>query len=234
VGNGGAGVFFLGGSNNAVGGTAAGAGNLIAGNAGDGVTIFGPSTRGNRVQGNKIGTDSTGTLGVGNGGNGVALTGGSNNNTVGGTAPGAGNTIAFNVLDGVLIDLGTGNAVLRNAIFANGGQGIELLHGGNNDQPAPVLTSASSAGGVLTVQGTFSGRPATTYTLEFYANGDPSSPGQGERFFAAVTVTTDAGGNAGFTLSLAIDVPPGAFLTATATDPNDNTSAFSQPVAVTG
>jgi hypothetical protein len=30
------------------------------------------------------------------------------------------------------------------------------------------------------------------------------------------------------------EVAPGEFLTATATDPGNNTSAFSQPVAVTG
>jgi hypothetical protein len=221
-------------AHNLIGGISPAARNVISGNARHGISIAGSRASGNRVQGNDIGTDATGRVALGNGGNGVALAGGANDNTIGGTAPGAANAIAFNVLDGVLIDTGTGNAVLRNAIFANGGQGIELLHGGNNDQPAPVLTAASSGGGVLTVQGTFTGRPSTPYTLEFFANPDPSSPGQGQRFFASVTVTTDAGGNASFTLSLVIDVAPGEFLTATATDPANNTSAFSPAVAVTG
>jgi hypothetical protein len=227
----GTGVEIAFGPNNLIGGTTAAARNVISGNRGAGVLV---TTSGNQVQGNSIGTDSTGTLALGNGGTGVALTGGANNNAVGGTAPGAANTIACNGGDGVLVDVGTGNAILRNAIFANRGLGIELLHDGNNNQPAPVLTSASSGGGVLTVQGTFTGRPSTTYTLEFFANGDPSSPGQGERFFAALTVTTDAGGHATFTLGLVIHVAPGESLTATATDPANNTSAFSQPVEVTG
>ena len=50
-------------TNNLVGGTAAGAGNVISGNQ-RGITLFSP---GNTVQGNFIGTDPTGTKSVGNG-----------------------------------------------------------------------------------------------------------------------------------------------------------------------
>src|SRR5262249_27485838 len=146
-----------------LGGTAAGAGNLVSGNTSYGLDIFAGNN--NQVQGNAIGTDATASQPLGNG-TGVFIQG-SAGNLLRGAAAGAGNASAVNQGGGVLVDgfLGqaTGNAILRNAIFANAGLGIELRNGGNNNQPAPVLTSATSAGGVLTVQGTYTGRPSTTY-----------------------------------------------------------------------
>jgi hypothetical protein len=63
-GNGANGVSIFQGSNNAIGGTMAGQGNLIAGNSGDGVTIIGSNpdnpVTGNLVQGDFIGTDRLG------------------------------------------------------------------------------------------------------------------------------------------------------------------------------
>jgi hypothetical protein len=57
---------------------------------------------GNTIQGNFIGTDATGTLNLGNAGTGVRL-GNVTGNTVGGTGPAAGNTIAFNDGSGVFV-----------------------------------------------------------------------------------------------------------------------------------
>jgi hypothetical protein len=88
-------------SNNMIGGTAAGAGNVISGNLGDGVFIADGSS-GNWVQGNSIGTDASGTVNLGNANNGVRLLD-AFGNTVGGTTDGAGNRIAFNSNDGVLV-----------------------------------------------------------------------------------------------------------------------------------
>jgi hypothetical protein len=156
----------------------------------------------------------------------------SSNNVVGGTAAGAGNTIAFNQGDGVLVQGSSGNAILRNAILGNGRLGIEL-QGGNHNQPAPTVTSATSAGGVLTVQGTLQGLPSTTYTVELFAN-SAGGPAQGERFLASLTVATAADGSAAFTVSLALAVDPGDSVTATATDPGNNTSPFSNAAVVTG
>jgi titin len=211
-------------TNNTVGGITPGACNLISGNQGEGVYIQGGS---NLVQGNRIGTDATGSQPLGNR-TGVSVTG--SNNSIGGAAEGAGNTIAYNGDDGVLVDSGTGNAVLGNAIFGNGGLGIRLLNGGNHDQPAPALTSATAEGGALTVAGTLQAGPSTTYTVELFA----SSAGQGGRFLGSLSVTTDADGLATFALTFAAGVEPGEFLTATATDPGNDTSMFSVPVEVTG
>jgi large repetitive protein len=88
--NGGTGVELVSGTNgNTIGGTTAGAGNLISGNLGGGV-LLGSSTFFNRVEGNLIGTDVTGTRALGNALFGVGILNGTAN-TVGGTGPGAGN-----------------------------------------------------------------------------------------------------------------------------------------------
>lgn len=112
-------------SNNVVGGTVAGARNVISGNSGGGVGIgsgtfeanANPSD--NRIQGNFIGTDVTGTQDLGNGGSGVQITHNqgdpltgtvAGNNVVGGTTPEARNVISCNNLGGVTISFsGTGN-----------------------------------------------------------------------------------------------------------------------------
>jgi titin len=231
LGNGGSGVRILAGAgNNTIGGTTAEAGNLISGNGLDGVTITNAGTAGNQIQGNRIGTDLSGTLNLGNGGNGVAVTGGAHDNGIGGTALGAGNIIGFNGNDGVLINSGADNGILHNSIFDNANLGIELLNGGNNNHPAPQLTSAVAGCGVTTVRGVLAAQASTLYTLEFFV---ADSSGQGQQFLGSVTVTTDENGLAVFSVDLAGEQPPGQPVTATATDPSNNTSAFCQPVVVT-
>src|SRR5262249_26552620 len=71
-------------SNNVIGGTAAGARNVISGNA-NGLRIAGLDATGNLVQGNFIGTDPSGTGSVPNS-FGISLS--APNNTIGGTAAG--------------------------------------------------------------------------------------------------------------------------------------------------
>ena len=153
-------------TNNTIGGTAAGARNVLSGNNGEGVRITGAGTTGNVVQGNFIGTNAAGTAGIANSRQGVWIDNAAANNTIGGTAAGAGNTIAYNTLDGVALSsiAGTGNAVLGNAIFSNGGLGIDLLDDnvtGNDGaktagQPNllmdfPVVQTASLNGTTLTL-----------------------------------------------------------------------------------
>ena len=86
---------------------------------------------GNLVQGNYIGTKANGTEALGND-VGVSFSNGASDNTIGGTANGAGNTIAFNNNDGIYaISLTTtGNAFLGNSLFSNGELGIDLINDG--------------------------------------------------------------------------------------------------------
>jgi titin len=229
LGNGEGGVLLNGGShNNTVGGSAAGAGNLISANRGHGV-LLADGAAGNLILGNVIGTDLSGTLALGNGGDGVAVVASSSNLV-------AGNVIAFNGNDGVLVDTGTGNGILGNAIFGHPGLGIELANGGNNGQPFPTLTSAITDGARLTIQGTFSGAPDTALTLEFFANASPNASGYGEGaiYLGSRTVVTDDLGNATFAFVFAAAVDPSDCVSATATDPGNNTSQFSLCVGLTG
>ncbi len=220
---------------NTIGETMPGAGNLISGNREDGIAVSGNGLIGDRVQGNYIGTDRTGAGALGNGGDGVFLRG-QWNNAVGGTAAGAGNVIAFNGGDGVKIRDPLNNPVLENSITANGRLGIELLLGGNNEEPFPVLTAAVSNQGTVTISGTLSSVPDTVFRLEFFSNRacDPSGFGEGESWVGAGEVATDDNGTADFSVTFPVDVAPGWFLAATATDSSGNTSPFSRCQAVTG
>lgn len=82
-------------TSNTIGGSATGAGNVISGNAGCGVCIAN-SASSNVVQGNLIGTNASGSGSIANTDDGVQIHSGANDNTIGGVAPGQGNTIAFN------------------------------------------------------------------------------------------------------------------------------------------
>ena len=233
---------------NTIGGTTAGARNVLSGNGGSGVRITAAGTSNNVVQGNLIGLDSSGTGNVGNGADGVAITLGALNNTIGGTTPAAGNTIAYNVLNGVDILSGAGNPILSNIIFRNqvlgidlGGDGVTLNtpgspHTGPNDrQNFPVLTRATTNATDTVIVGTLDAAPGTVFTVQFYGDpaADPSGHGQGKLFLGQLTnVVTNTDGFASLTASLPTLVPPGQFVTATATDPGGNTSEFSQDVQV--
>ncbi len=245
LGNLGAGVFIWSVTGNLIGGTTAAARNIISGNGqGNGRFVYPPGTlsgvvmlggSGNVVAGNYLGTDVTGVHALGNHDAGVFVstvngTGGKGN-TVGGTAPGAGNLVADNGVDGVRVNAGTGNAIQQNSIFANGGLGIDLQGGGNNSQPAPILTSAISSNGSITIGGTMTGAANTSYTLDFFSN--PSGTNQGKTFLSFITVTTDATGTATFTATFALTLAPGQVITTTATDPFNDTSMFSNGEVVT-
>ena len=146
---------------------------------------------------------------------------------------------------------GDRHVILMNSIHSNSGLGIKLGGGLiptpndpgdsdagiNNLQNFPVLNSITSAGGSTTIAGTLDSTPSTTFRIEFFANAapDPSSFGEGETFLGFADVTTDAGGIATFATTLpGITVGPTQFVTSTATDPNGNTSEFSQLVADLG
>ena len=177
------------------------------------------------MQGNFIGTQANGTSALGNGQQGVILTGGASQNTIGGSVAGARNIIAFNSADGVFVQSGVSDLISRDSIFSNAGLGIDLdgFTHANNSLAAPVLTAAMNPGTGTTVLGTYQGAANTKYVLEFFSD---VAAGQGQTFLGSITVTTDATGKATFSKLLAA-VPVGQFITATATDPFNDTSEFS-------
>jgi parallel beta-helix repeat protein len=102
-----------------IGGTAPGAGNLIAGNNRFGVALIN-STQGSVVQGNLIGLDATGSYAVGN--NWGIVVGNSDFNQIGGTTAAARNVISGNASFGIeLGDPRGGNVIQGNYIGTNAG-----------------------------------------------------------------------------------------------------------------
>jgi titin len=218
------------------------AGNTLSGNA-SGVEIFGPGATGNEVQGNFIGTNASIASGLGNSGFGVFIN--APGNFVGGTVSGSGNTIAFNGQEGVVIagNASTGNRILRNSIFSNGGLGINLIGGTQNTagatandakdpdigpntlQNKPVLTSLSG----LTIEGKLNSTPNKTFTIQFFAN---TSGNEAASFLGQRNVTTNANGNVNFTFTATVGPIGTQNVTATATR-GGNTSEFSAPRTAT-
>ncbi|MCA9119060.1 MAG: DUF4347 domain-containing protein, partial [Planctomycetales bacterium] len=77
---------------NTIGGTTAGARNIISANGGEGIKIDASTL--NVVQGNYIGLGSDGSTSLGNAFDGIHIASGATNNTIGGTAAGARNVIS--------------------------------------------------------------------------------------------------------------------------------------------
>jgi hypothetical protein len=146
-----------------------------------------------------------------------------------------GNTITFSGLDGVQVDHTSSSAILGNSIHDSGGLGIELTDGGNNNQAFPDLTSATLTNTGTVIKGTLTSTPDTAFTLEFFATDvcNPSGYGEGQYWLGDATVVTDASGQASFTVTVGA-TSPRQFIAATATDPMNDTSAFSACVQVTG
>jgi hypothetical protein len=169
-GNGGDGVHVLPtSSQNQIGLNPTGAsgkvGNVISGNAGNGIELSGSSL--NTIAANRIGTNAAGTSAIANGQDGIAITAGSNRNEIGGTefvdsatgqannptgskgtvtpvfvVPPQGNLISGNGGDGVLINEGSQDNVLNgnfigtaadgNSPLGNAGDGVWINNSANN------------------------------------------------------------------------------------------------------
>jgi hypothetical protein len=148
---------------------------------------------------------------------------------------------------------GTGHDIGPNSIFSNDGLGIDIVDNANNDlgpngegpntndggtandadtgpnnlQNFPVITSAttSSSTGETTIDAFLDTAPGTQYTIRFYAN--PRDTGEGKTFIGSLQVTTNDTGFVSINDFIATSaVPVGQSITATATDPNGNTSEF--------
>jgi hypothetical protein len=198
--------ILVGSSQVAIGGIAPGEGNVIAFNGGAGVWVAyaGPSAvQQNPIRGNAI---------YGNG-----------------TRSG---TNGFSSL-GIDLDNNTGAA---------GGLTINDMGdpdtGPNALQNFPLIESAapSLVGGGTTISGSLNSLPNTTYAIDFYSNPAcvrrPQGFLQGETYLGSEDVTTDGSGNASIDVVLPVAIEPGERVSATATDPQGNTSEFSQRIVV--
>ena len=246
------------GTNHLIGGSAPGDGNVIA--AADfyqGIVLGGS---GHVVYGNFVGTDVSGTRDLGNRRIGINVsgtditiggTGPGQGNTVAfnGATSGSG---------GIWVS-GQHVRIRGNRIYANYGTtfntglGIDLAVGsvggmtpnddGDSDagpnavQNYPLLITAAPAipaGSGTHVAGILNSIPSTTFDVDFYSNPGcaprPQEVLEGETYIGSTQVTTDGNGDAAFDLTLPTTVEAGARITATATDPDGNTSEFSQRI----
>jgi len=229
LGNTGVGIFLTSSKATTVGGSTAAARNVISGNSSHGIEVSSSPTGGHRVQGNHIGVGSDGVTLLGNGGAGVRIA--ASDAIIGGKNAGEGNVIAGNAGDGIAVTTGNGNLFYRNSIFGNGGLGIDLEDDGvtlNDDNDGdgganyrtnfPVLTSVVTSGGTTRINGSIDWyNGGTTIYIEFFANdaADASGHGEGKTYLGAVQVTSDASGNASFSIDVS-GVSIGQWVTAVA------------------
>ena len=241
------------GSNNTIGGSSSGAGNVMAYSQFTGLSLrFGAD--GNTVQGNYIGTNAHGAD-LGNGTLGIEIYR-SSDNVVGygyGTTDlttGGANVVASNADEGIHVvgSASTGNALRGNSIYGNGEIGIDLNNDGvtandfgdtdtgeNNLQNFPEIDQSQSqfneSTGNVEVRYKVDANPGdATYDVkvDFYVI-DSASSGEGKTYVGTDTYPQV---NAGAFRSVAFAPPTGVTVTrsdqivATATDANGNTSEF--------
>ncbi len=199
---------------NTIGGSKAGARNIISANDSTGVMIQNSGTDNNVVRGNYIGSDVNGTGNIGNAFSGVIVHDDASMNSI------RGNSIFANLSLG--IDLGWDGVTPNDSDDADSGP--------NNLQNYPVISLFET--GATRVAGNLNSLPDSIFEIDFFANAsaDPSGFGEGERFLGTTTVTTDSFGDTSFDLAISVATTAGEFVTATATDPNGSTSEFSASI----
>ena len=245
--NGFAGINVAGPENVTIGGTSAGQGNVISGNAYRGIHVGngsgGVPPSQITIQGNSIGTS------VGNGNAGISVVAGTDI-IIGGTDAVSENVITGNGIGpfaspgGVQVfSTGTQAAIRRNSISDNVGPGIDIGPlgmtandpgdadtGANGLQNYPIV--AGIATGLTGELDVFLSTAPGVYTIRVYTNTacDPSGYGEGKQFLLETSLTTNAGGLGN--VLVPTPLTPGQILTATATDTSGNTSEFSQCTTV--
>ena len=230
-------------SQTTIGGTTAAERNVTTGSI-YGISLYNSSS--NQITGNYVGPQAEGAKVIGNN-TGIAISGASNDNKVGGTTPSSANVIAWNTAGIFVSPQSVNNAILGNSIHDNSlYPAIDLYNGAyavtpNDDntgdadtganklQNFPVVTSVVSNGGMTTIGGTLDSAFNTEFRIEFFANQacHKNGFGEGETYLGFTNVTTDANGKGSFSLAVPNANFAGSVFSATATDPNGNTSEFS-------
>ena len=218
--------------NTTIGGTVAGASNMVSGNTGCGILVDGADTTGTVIEGNLIGVDLTGTGPLPNTTDGIRVANFATDVRIGDDLASAANVIAHNGSQGVAIKAGTDDVVvLSNSIHSNGVLGIDIDPVGINPNDVgdpdvgpndllnfPVTISAEEAGGTVVVYFDLD-VPAGTYRVEMFTNpggADPSGSGEGEVLVDANVVVHTGSGAESF--KTAFSGALGDVVTATATN----------------
>jgi hypothetical protein len=232
-------------------------GNLLSGNAAAaGIRLAFTTVAGTVVRGNRIGSDVFGTSAIPNR-EGIDIVAAATGTIIGGTDFQAGNLIFGNTRAGIRITpnaLGAAapldNLISGNSIYNNGMLAVSFSEvsttpvpndacdgddGSNHLQNFPVLTSATEDTGAVRVQGTLNSVANQSYNIEFFANDacDGSGSGEGQYYMGSATVATDGSCVAPIDVTLFRTFTNTVYITATATDADNNTSEFSPCVTFT-
>ncbi len=193
--------IFLSTGSQVIGGLGAGEGNVIAFNGWVGILVTDFAQK-NPIRGNRIFNNGNGGVGP----NGTALA----------------------------IDLGNGSTPTGQNPNDLGDADSGTIQFGNDFQNFPLITSAVPEGGGTRVIGTLNSLSSTTFDLDFYANpacrARPRALLQAETYIGSTQVTTDGSGNASFNVLLPTPIAAGAPVTATATNPEGDTSELWQEI----
>lgn len=226
--------------------------NLISANDSAGLSL-GIAARAAIVQGNLIGTQRDGVSPLGNGADGVFVTG-SREHLIGGEHAGQGNVIAFNRGNGVslmpigALDLIPRNVrILRNSITRNDRLGIDLgADGSTKNDPAPDadgganrlqnkprVLSAVVSGRRTTITGNLTSRRQRAYRLELFQS--EAGDREGRTFLGYATIRTGSNGKSNWTFRVNGRLAVGTIITATVTDVDRrDTSEFGPAMRVSG
>jgi CSLREA domain-containing protein len=245
----GTGMVLVGTTGTLIGGDGAGEGNLISGNTGIGISLGEKLTdSGTIIYGNTLGLNSAGAP-LGNGNYNI-WSGGHGDVQIGGASYGMGNIIAYSPKAGIHIQ-SQHNTIRGNSIYSNAGLGIAFFEydvtlpndvgdadvGGNDFLNFPVLVSATYAGNRLYISATYNSLPvARVMEFDFYSSSecDPNGYGEGEKYESGTIASTNSAGNLTLNYSYITNaIIAGRTLTLTATDPDGNTSQFSNCLMVT-
>jgi hypothetical protein len=138
------------------------------------------------------------------------------------------------------------NMLYQNAIYANGGLGIDLGNDGvdindpgdgddgpNGHQNYPVLSGVTGSP-ILTV--TLQSEGDREYDIDLFRNQtcDPSGYGEGQGYITTIMITTDTSGNVATDIDLRGIASPGDSITALARGDLGVTSEFSNCVTLIG
>jgi len=228
-----------------IGGTTSGAFNIIAASTSEGI-FLNNNIHNSVIQGNFIGTDASATLNLGNGNNGILITGvgaeASTNNLIGGTSTTTKNIIKNNTGSGISInDDCILNPILGNEIYNNGGNGIVLSGNANNLQPAPTLGTAEYCvdNTVVVITVTAPTTPlSSNFRIELFGNTTDTNPKTEGQFFLGA-ITSLASGTSTTVSFSTTNIGIGNFISATATNLNNtgntpgDTSEFTLNITIT-
>ncbi len=116
---------------NIIGGGGAGAGNVISGNCGSGIFLYGINSGRTTIAGNYIGTNAAGTAAVPNTLNGISIRTGSGFNTIGGNLESMRNIISGNARSGIfMMDENTSSNLIRSNYIGTDVTGTNPLPNG--------------------------------------------------------------------------------------------------------